>query len=502
MATPQFGMFGPLPFEVQAMQDQQFQADAVARARLDPYQHGRVMSAMGGRDLGQGIAGVFGGEDPAVARSKQLQTIAKEIRDSGVDPSNFEDYYSKLGEALAQAGLMREAASVADALQSYRDKQFDLDTKRYTAETARMKWALAKDNKLNNEIVKAIFQDNSKYDPASLEAYNKSITPENPTGDLSTLKHADDKKNEWSIVGVDEANIPVWENKDGRLAKTGQDGNLVPYGGPVNKLAKGNNTSVTVGGSTVTVENQSPKPPNARNAENAQRVGARWQAQATKFDEQFAASVENKAKIQEMRKLVNSGNLITGAFSDFRKEATRWGNFFGLGSPESIARLNDSDLYDKFVMGTVLSLMKQLGGSDSNEELRTLRASAETREWNPEAIKRALKWTEDRIKWLEKVDDNYNAGLEAGRTDDINFDYNTGKWRTSKEIPIAGDEGKSKVKSETRGSDSVPPAVAAPAPSNFNNRNDAIVDKYMKEWGTSREETIRRIKAAKAARGK
>lgn len=513
----QTGMFGPLPHEVQEMQMLENERRALNVAQLTPGQRGVYHSSLAGAGMGAGINRIFGNEGEDMRRAKQMKEIDKEVRESGIDPSNFEAYYGQLGEKFAKAGLIKEAASVADALQAYKDKQATIETKKYDSETARIRAEAFRTSKLSKSaIAQEIFKKNKEYTPESLQAYLDSITDENPNGNMAKLKPYNEPAGYKEVATTDQGHI-VFDNEQATPVVR-INGQLVPYDPSVHGKAtgKGTKVDVSVGGSNVTVENQSPKPPNAYSEIGAKLVSQQAEANYKAFLPKYESAVAQTPKVKRMRELVDAGNLITGSFSDFRKEATRLASTLGLGSPKDVAKLNDSDLYDKFVMGTVLDMMKQLGGSDSNEELRSLRTAAETRQWNPSAIKRALAWIESEQNRIKTVNKRYNEGLGKGRRDPYNFDWTAGEWRTDEEIPIAGDEGTSKVKTETKKvpagqSQAAANAAAVPAartaPSNFrpstpegNAKFEAAIDKFSVAWGLSREETAKRLLEEKAKR--
>lgn len=514
----QFGMFGPLPEEVIAAQQRQGMSDDIAIAQMNPENALRFGSAQGGRALGEGIRGILGGEDPAVARAKKLQQISKDVQASGINPGDFEGFYGKLGEKLMEAGMVREAASVADALQGFKDKKYDSETKRFAMENAKLKWMAARDGKMENEIVKAIFSDNSKYDSKTLQAYLDSITPANPAGTIGLLRTADpEQKNQWSVVGTNDQNIPVWENKDGRLAISDEKGNLQPYGGPVSKMAKGGgSTSISVGLPTMTFTNtvEAQKPGMSPADEGTMSALSEPRAKA------FAAAGESIAGIEPTvaaaERAVSSGNFAwgTGAETQVNLLRARATAASLLGIQVDNEKLNNTDTLKQYTSKSILPLLAQIGGNDSNEEMAQMMKVVGDTFMTPDQFKRAIAITKKEITRFKTRQDAFSKGLAEKRTDVSSFFANNYKWPTGDRIRYQSEPGKNTTKTEYKGT---PPEVAPyqnqPQPQAPQQPQPApqapvmgfapnVIQKYMAKWpGLSAEQVAERLNQVKANQG-
>jgi hypothetical protein len=458
MATPQFGMFGPLPWEVQQMQNQQFEQAAIQRAQLSPGAHNTVMSALGGRSLGQGIAGAFGIQDPAVARSKQLQAIQKEVVNSGVDPSNFEAYYGKLGEALAKAGLMREAASVADALQAYKDKQAALETKQHEAETARMKVEAFRNSKLKSDLAKYVYQNIKEFDLDSVKRYTESVTDTNPDGDPSLLKRYADK--EWSFAGTSPDGQPVFTNKQGEVGRINPETKkLAPYGSsvlPKSAIAITNN----VGDAPL---------PNGLSPKTAEEYSKQFGAAKAKFMEKYDLGDALRPVITEMEAMLTNvdpnskfGQIKDGEFApEFMQELRRFGlEYFGVGDPRV---LNANDVFDAYTKNVVMPKLKAFGGSDSEKELVFAEKSFANRKMTKDAMLRLIRAYQRDIARMDKIAEAENEALASGIDPALaNFSWATGKYnkRAASTVP----KGTGTAKDPTSGKVQVPAQPLASQP--------------------------------------
>jgi len=75
----QQSLFGPSIYDVQQQQMQQDQANAIAQARLTPYQSIRAGMGMAGTQAGRAIGGLFGVEDPKLKEAAARQELKNAI---------------------------------------------------------------------------------------------------------------------------------------------------------------------------------------------------------------------------------------------------------------------------------------------------------------------------------------------------------------------------------------------------------------------------------------
>ena len=96
MASEILGLFTS-PQQYQQNQLAQFQNRAFQEVQLDPFQQAALGARTAGYQLGQGIGGALGGQDP------QLQLISRrEALASQLDPNNPDSYMSSnLGTAIS-----------------------------------------------------------------------------------------------------------------------------------------------------------------------------------------------------------------------------------------------------------------------------------------------------------------------------------------------------------------------------------------------------------------
>lgn len=78
-------LFGVTPQAVQASMVDPIYEQATKFAQLDPMQRAQQGIYMGGAMLGQGLAGLMGGEDPRLIQARQMQQVKEWITQNGVD---------------------------------------------------------------------------------------------------------------------------------------------------------------------------------------------------------------------------------------------------------------------------------------------------------------------------------------------------------------------------------------------------------------------------------
>lgn len=104
MAT---NLFGPSPLELQQQQQAGLQARATQYAQLNPLERAAQGMYQAGSNLGGGIAGMMGIQDPAMARQSAVTAIASNYDRN--DPAAL----IKLSQELANKGFMQESEMAA-----------------------------------------------------------------------------------------------------------------------------------------------------------------------------------------------------------------------------------------------------------------------------------------------------------------------------------------------------------------------------------------------------
>jgi hypothetical protein len=119
MATT--GLFGSSPYELQQERQAQLATAADAYGRTnpnDPYGFDRARSGlyMAGSQLGGGIAGLMGVEDPQMKKAADIQSILKNF-----DPTTYEGLQGA-AKALGEKGYAQEAVNIAAKAEEFKLK--------------------------------------------------------------------------------------------------------------------------------------------------------------------------------------------------------------------------------------------------------------------------------------------------------------------------------------------------------------------------------------------
>jgi hypothetical protein len=120
-------LFGITPQSIQNERDAALQQQALQYAQLDPFQSARMGLFQGASQLGTGIAGLMGYEDPEIAQARQRQGML-----GGLDMNDPE---SLLGAAksiqatdpMAAQALVTQANELASKQATVRKSQYDME---------------------------------------------------------------------------------------------------------------------------------------------------------------------------------------------------------------------------------------------------------------------------------------------------------------------------------------------------------------------------------------
>ena len=140
------GLFGMTPESYQDTRQQLEQRQALQQAQLDPYEAVNYMAARAGQQLGRGLGGLLGGQDP------QLQLIsARNAIMKGVDLTDPEAL-QQVSSRLAQIGDMQGAYGAAELAQKRAESNAAINLREAQAIKAQMLPKLTGDERYINEL--------------------------------------------------------------------------------------------------------------------------------------------------------------------------------------------------------------------------------------------------------------------------------------------------------------------------------------------------------------
>jgi hypothetical protein len=185
MASDILGLFTS-PQQYQQNQLAQFQNRAVQEVQLSPFQQAALGARTAGYQLGQGIGGALGGQDP------QLQLIARRQQlSSQLDQSN-PDSYLQVAKMAAQSGDPQFAMAIADAGRQLQTSM--ATTRKATAEAQKAELTNVQEQNLRTEL--------SQLQPDATEAEILAIVTKYGSADkvLATLQASSDKSKQRELL--------------------------------------------------------------------------------------------------------------------------------------------------------------------------------------------------------------------------------------------------------------------------------------------------------------
>jgi len=185
MASDIAGLF-TTPEQYQQNQLAQFQNRAFQEVQLNPFQQAALGARTAGYQLGQGVGGALGGQDPQLQLISRRQALASQLDQT--DPASF----MKVAQLAAQSGDPQFAMSIADA---GRQMQASMATARKTtAEAQKAELSLAQETQLRDEL--------SKLPPTATEADILGIVTKygSPDKVLATLQASTDKASQRDLL--------------------------------------------------------------------------------------------------------------------------------------------------------------------------------------------------------------------------------------------------------------------------------------------------------------
>ena len=316
------GLFGINPQSYERQLSEQGLAEGAQLGQMSPDAFGRSMLYAGGAQLGRGIGGALGGQDPQLQLISQRNALAQQF-----DTSTTQGL-AGLASALRERNDVAGATQVAQALMTARQKEGEL--------AAKMREHLSPNQKDAAGIADSQY---SRNDPKWMETYGTELSR------LTTKEFAPsiDK------VGVAESTRePVYFDKKANeqfIMKPDASGKMVrvPFSGGIDQTTSRTNLSVS----------------QKQEEEFSKRRGFK---QADALDEATALARGGSLALNSigaMKEQNATGQLFTGPLANSYVGATNLLASLNLLSKDQTAKLTSSQVYDKSAKDLV---MQDLGG--------------------------------------------------------------------------------------------------------------------------------------------
>jgi hypothetical protein len=394
-------------------QNQQYQQDlnrGISMAQLSPGAAAQAGLQASVGQLGRGIAGAMGIEDPQLKMISARNTIAQQI-----DQTSPESIL-KGAQMLAQMGDQQGAMALAQYARQAQSEMAQTQQRLAAGQASLAQATRERQQAVPKEIV--IANEKARITDQIDQLRMQEPTPENTrasrilTTQLAELDKLDDKSKRTVVVGnalVDTTTgAEIYKGPDtqkySEFAKTLIDAGLTPGTEPFQKrmleyatkkvegAGKGTG-NVTIGGINLDT--------GAAGKKASEIIGTN------------VANIENQFSLETAYKdallLLNKG-IYAGAFGPEQAAATK----FSLGSIGNQKKLENTEVFMANIGEIVIPRLQQFGGNDSNEELKYLQnVVAGNQRLEPESMKRILVSAEKKVqKNIERL--QKQASSKAG----------------------------------------------------------------------------------------
>ena len=368
MATSEIlGLFTS-PQQYQQNQLSQFQNRAFQEVQLNPFQQAALGARTAGYQLGQGIGGALGGQDPQLQLIARRQQLLSQLDQS--DPASF----ARVAKMASDAGDQELAFGIANA-----------------GRKAESEMALIQQRNRERQGADPFQQiiRSGKYTPESLAAYQKSQN----VADLVLLEKTKD-----DVVVVGNAlvskttGLPIYQGdkpeKYSAFAQELIDAGLKPETEPfqrrmldyINEKTKGagkGTGNVTIGGISIDT------------GAAAKEAGKVIGGNIANIESQFSL----QTGVSDALKLIDKG-IYAGAYGPEKGFVAKFSGGV-IGDPKKV---QNTEVFMANIGEVVIPRLQQFGGNDSNEELKYLqKVVAGDQRLEPESMKRILESAEKKI---------------------------------------------------------------------------------------------------------
>ena len=365
------------PESYQDTRQLQEQAQALRQAQLDPYEAVNYMAARAGQQLGRGLGGLLGGQDP------QLQIIsARNAVGKSIDPNNPETIQRGI-QQLASIGDQEGAMKLADYLRKAQSDYALIQQRTAEKMTPEQRNALAYAASTGAPQGSPEFGQAYQQKLSELISKTETTTPEMknaaavaaasfPIGtqeykelyknELARLTTKGEKQNVKEVgvaAGSREAVYLDVNNDQQFVYQKGADGKQirVPYFGGIDRTTATTKVEVDKG-----------------ETEFIKRLGAK---DADRVDAAMSMRDSSVAALNSLNRLnqLDQNALISGTFANGRVGATNLLNTLGLTSAKDQDSLAKSENYQKTAGDVILATLGgKLGAGFSNEDRRFIQS--------------------------------------------------------------------------------------------------------------------------------
>jgi hypothetical protein len=357
MASEILGLF-TTPQQYQQNQLAQFQNRAFQEVQLDPFQQAALGARTAGYQLGQGIGGALGGQDPQLQLIARRQQLLSQLDQS--DPTSF----ARVAKMASDAGDQELAFGVAEA---GRKAQSEINLATQRAREAQLKPVVVDGRVVNPNTGQVIYESPAKPEKEKFVVVGNALVSE-ATGKVIYEGDKPEKYSDFARKLIEFGLTPGTEPFQRRM--------LEHINAETKGAAQGKG-NVFLGGISVD-------------------TGAAAKAAGTVIGE-GVANIESQYSLQtgvgDALKLIDKG-IYAGAYGPEKGFIAK----YSMGTVGDPKKLENTEVFMANIGEIVIPRLVQFGGNDSNEELKYLqKVVAGDQRLEPESMKRILKSAEKKI---------------------------------------------------------------------------------------------------------
>jgi len=364
------GLFGMTP---QMYQNQQYGQDlnrGIALAQLSPGAAAQAGLQASVGQLGRGIAGAMGIEDPQLKLISARNTIAQQIDQT--DPESI----LKGAQMLAQAGDQQGAMALAEYARKAQSEMALVQQRQAASQASLAAAGRERQQAVNPNI--QIANEIGTLETSLLDIENAPDSPDRTRAKnllnsrLSALKNLTSKPEKEKLSSFGQ-----------ELVDAGLTPGTEPYIKRMNEYLEKKLEGVKKGTGNVTIGGI-----NVDTGEAAKKAGAIIGTNVANIEQQFSLQTAYKDALS----LLDKG-IYGGAFGPEKQFVAK---YTGVGSPEKVV---NTEVFMANIGEIVIPRLQQFGGNDSNEELKYLQSVvAGNQRLEPESMKRTLISAEKKVQ--------------------------------------------------------------------------------------------------------
>jgi len=372
------GLFGVSPDIFRQQQDAQFRAQALAEAQLDPRQGMVYDAAVGGRQFGRALGGLLGAEDPALARQSAENQLLQQVQ-SSLSPADLQDPY-KLSAAVYQAAMRANMPELAN--NAYQNMQ--------AAQTQAIAQGkdVAQIGSFNAQATKALRE---QLDPFARQVIDAGF----PKGSTEYIKLMSDKIKK-------DTNIPDNVKRSTQaqmLLDAGFVEGSTEFKAKMKDFLQADLEGTRKGKGNVTIGS-------IDTGKNAEQFGKNLADQQSLIQGKYDAITAMDDALDYFDKGIYAGGY--GPAGKFVAKYTK-------GAVGDINKVSNTENFLNSISTTVIPLLSEFGGNDSNEELKFLQnVVGGNTELEPDVIKATVTRAKKKI---QQGIDRVRKQSESGKID-------------------------------------------------------------------------------------